>query len=60
MFGERLLAIASKKNCASRSRAVSTRSMFREITSGCSGSMLSTARNNGSSFPWSLTIGKKC
>jgi hypothetical protein len=51
---------ASQKNRASRSRAVSTRSRFRDTTSGFSGSVLSTARNTGNSFPWSLRIGKKC
>ena len=45
---------------ASRSRAVSTRSELRAISSGFSGSMLVTARNAGISRPSSSTTGKKC
>ena len=41
------LRSASQKNRASRSRAVSTRSEIARDHLGCSGSMLSTARNTG-------------
>jgi hypothetical protein len=49
---------AFQKNCASRRRAVSTRSEFREISSGRSTSTLVTARNAGFSLPCSSTTGK--
>ncbi len=48
---------AFQKNCASRSRAVSTRSELRLISSGRSTSTLVTARNAGLRRPWSSTTG---
>ena len=52
------LRSAFQKNCASRSRAVSTRSELRLISSGRSTSTLVTARNAAFNLPCSSTTGK--
>ena len=60
VIGERLLAIGVVEEPRIPQPRGQHALHVAEITSGCSGCMLSTARNTGCSLPWSFEIGKKC